>query len=119
MTTMEVYIMERVFELKIRENNHGTDPHDCWLGFIMPSGEKWNGTLDYAMEWLSSPQGIHTAKQAMIERGYDMFTQCRSSDSEYWVQFQKPSHGSHGWLGKIEAEAVINATYKALKSEED
>ena len=66
--------------------------------------------------WLSSPIGLADIKQAMIERGYSMYLDYNVENKEWCCDFffPKKHQGKHG---KTEAEAVLQAAYKALSSE--
>lgn len=92
-----------------------------------PSNQNRERTLDYYLEWISSPDGIHAIKQAMIDRGW-FWEVCYSNIDSYLCSLAKlapylvhdaPSSGYKviKGKGKTEAEAVIAAAYEALNSE--
>ena len=100
------------------------------LGLITKQRERYWGTAyelhDIAKEytpielndWLSSPDGIAAVKMKMIERGYDyLITSVRGFG--FCCDFIPIiSDGIFKGLGTTEAEAVLEATYKALRSEQ-
>ncbi len=138
-----VFIGERLLGIKVGflQKGFGTHVTIITKGTVVPPMPKydvidlysfWSGDEEgkkknedshpfkFFTRWISSPDGIHAVKAAMIERGFIITITLDPTDivskAKCWIWSNNELYMSYK---DDEAEAVLAATYKALRAEDD
>ena len=109
-----VWILEKLTKLFIKPSDG-----DQMYSFSFGHGAYYMDTVEDLTKWLSSPEGIVAVKAAMIDREYGIFISHSRADNMWDCEFcKKGCNLDNERYGNTEAEAVLAAAEKALKSEE-
>lgn len=123
-----IYIAENLFDGRWVEETEEADRHYAIIASLWDDNGQYGIYTFLAIsyendspwmtlvKWLSSPDGLHAIEQAMIESGYIIVT---THNSHAWDVSFASAESPLKWMGHRDAskaEAMLTATYMALKA---